>query len=568
MRFFEAQRLAKRNSFWLTLLFGLNAILISSLNAGIAWFVLQGEELQNPLQIPKTVFLLSVLILFLGAVYFMMTVSNGPSVAESLGGDLLSSPKDENERKLMNIIEEMSLASGVPMPYVYVMNNERTINAFAAGAEPSQTVIAVTRGAIEHLNRDELQAVIGHEYSHILNEDMLLNVRLSGVVLGFQIFVKIGDLISSGRRTHRRRSKGEGQIVLVGYALMAFGAFGYFLGRVLQSIISREREFLADAASAQFTRNPQALASALGKIATGCGSVLQTSNRHQMAHIFFSDAVFSIESSLFATHPPVRERIQRLVPGRKIEDIITEVSRQKKSLTADEAMRIELKPSKVTEMAEMLQTAGQPSALSLVLSQNILQHSNHWMELLKDLDYSRLALALMTFRSQANYESCLPFLKKQVSSLQDFEALKKLIDQSETTRIAVYYMALGHLRSLSWKEKQEVLQSMKKTFLQDEKLSLLEALLLLNAEKNLLPALHKPVSSRTLLEAQNSMKTLLSNPEKVSYESLSENLKALNRMSLIQKKKILDELSALWPAQQKEAFRLFSLALQIPIPLH
>lgn len=556
MRFFEAQRLAKRNTFWLTILFGFNAIVISSLNAGIAWYIVRWERLENPMQIPKVVFLVSVVILFLSAVFFMMTVSNGSSVAEDLGGELISNTKDENEKKLMNIIEEMSIASGVPMPYVYVMNSERTINAFAAGANPTQMVIAVTRGAIEHLNRDELQAVIGHEYSHILNEDMLLNIRLSGVVMGFQVFVKIGDLVSDSRR-----------MALIGYLLMAFGAFGYFLGRVLQSIISREREFLADAASAQFTRNPQALASALGKITTGCGSVLHTSNRHQMAHIFFSDAVFSIESSLFSTHPPVRERIERLVPGRKIEDIITEVSRQKKSLTADEAMRIELKPSKVTQLTEMVHTAGQPSALSLVLSQNILQHSSQWMELLKDLDYSRLALALMTFRSQANYESCIPFLKKQVSSLRDFEALKKLIEKDDTTRVAIYYIALGHLRILSWKEKQEVLQNMKETFLQDEKLSFLEALLFLNAEKTLLPALHKPVSTRNLSQAQKSMKELLENPEQVVYESLSENIKTFNRMSLAQKKKFLDELSPLWPLHQREEFRLFSLALQIPIPL-
>ena len=190
--------------------------------------------------------------------------SGGSAVAESLGGRLVdSNTRDPHERKLLNVVEEMAIASGVPMPQVYVLDDEPGINAFAAGHTPSDAAVAVTRGCIATLTRDELQGVIGHEFSHILNGDMRLNLRLMGIIFGILCLAVIGRILLSSRSGN---SKDKNPLPLLGLALLILGWIGVFFGRLIQAAVSRQREFLADASSVQFTRNPGGLSGALQKI--------------------------------------------------------------------------------------------------------------------------------------------------------------------------------------------------------------------------------------------------------------------------------------------------------------
>lgn len=242
--------------------------------------------------------------------------ASGREIARSLGGREIGRNGGLRERRLVNIVQEMSLASGVPVPSIFILENEDGINAFAAGTRINNAAIAVSAGALDKLSRDELQAVVGHEFSHILNGDMRLNIRLVGWIFGLTMFTAVGyaifynaRIIASGRS---REEKGAGMlIVLLGIALLIGGAVGSFFGRIIQAGISRSRERLADASSAQFTRNPLALANALSRIGGDeIGSKISSPRAGEFAHLFFAKSI----ASVFSTHPPLAERIRALDP--------------------------------------------------------------------------------------------------------------------------------------------------------------------------------------------------------------------------------------------------------------
>jgi Zn-dependent protease with chaperone function len=247
-------------------------------------------------------------IVTLGSVFKISQLAAGGSVvAESLGGRLVSpNTRDPEERRLLNVVEEMAIASGLPVPKVYVLDEERGINAFAAGLTQNDAVVAVTRGCLRALNRDELQGVIGHEFSHILNGDMRLNVRLIGIIFGILCLASIGRVLL---RTRGRRNP----LPLLGLLLILIGSIGVFFGRLIQAAVSRQREFLADAAAVQFTRNPAGLSGALQKIAL-LGSRLRSENAADACHMFFANGLSEAFLSLFATHPPIEERIRAIDP--------------------------------------------------------------------------------------------------------------------------------------------------------------------------------------------------------------------------------------------------------------
>lgn len=321
MDFFQRQDQARKNTKLLVFYFGLAvagiiaAVYLASLLifAGAAAKAKRhGFEPQVAFWNPALfgyVALGTLAVIGLGSAYKMAALSAGGStVAESLGGRLVeSNTTDPNERKLLNIVEEMSIASGVPMPQVFVMDDESGINAFAAGHTPSDAAVAVTRGCIQTLNRDELQGVIGHEFSHILNGDMRLNIRLMGIIFG------IVSLVTIGRILLRVRSSGKNQnpLPLFGLVLILIGAVGAFFANLIQAAVSRQREFLADAAAVQFTRNPGGLSGALQKIG-GAGSVLESDHAQEASHLFFSNGVKSSFFNAFATHPPLAERIKAI----------------------------------------------------------------------------------------------------------------------------------------------------------------------------------------------------------------------------------------------------------------
>jgi Zn-dependent protease with chaperone function/uncharacterized tellurite resistance protein B-like protein len=265
----------------------------------------------------------TLLVIASATLYRVFQLSaGGEAVADMVGARRVDpASSDPGERRLLNVIEEMAIASGVHVPSAYVMDGEKGINAFAAGYSPNEAVVAVTRGTLDTLSRDELQGVIGHEFSHILNGDMRLNVRLLGVLFGIVCIGQFGQFLirSTAYRTARvsRENRGpEVALVFLGIALAMIGFLGLEFARLIKAAISRQREFLADASSVQFTRNPDGIAGALDTIATSQRSTL-VGNAHaeELSHMFFVQGVANWMGGLFDTHPPIAERIRRVRPG-------------------------------------------------------------------------------------------------------------------------------------------------------------------------------------------------------------------------------------------------------------
>ncbi len=248
----------------------------------------------------------------------------GAAVARSAGGrEVVPGTCEPGERRLLNVVEEMALASGVPVPRVFVLDEERGVNAFAAGFGLHDAAVAVTRGALSRLSRDELQGVVAHEFSHILNGDMRLNSWLIGVLFGILVTSQIGlglmRVLGRVRISSGRRKGGGGGIVLVlflaGLALWVIGSVGVFFARLIQGSVAREREYLADASAVQFTRHPAGLAGALKRIgAQRSGNAIQSPRRLELAHLLFAPASASGFDGLFASHPPLVARIRRIEP--------------------------------------------------------------------------------------------------------------------------------------------------------------------------------------------------------------------------------------------------------------
>ena len=358
MDFFESQENARRRTFFLVAMYSLAVLMIvlgTYLVVGTVAVIFLGDflaggggEIRPAVPQDDRIFSMiffnwkfilgiagSVLLLIGGAMAgkIIELRQGGSSVARMLGGKPISlDTRDANERKLLNIVEEMSIASGVPPPSLYVIPGRSSINAFAAGYSPNDAAIGVTEGAIEVLSRDELQGVIAHEFSHILNGDMRLNIRLIGVMYGILAVAVLGAgmmraalFASASRGRMYARSSGRGQggggaivLVLAGLALWLIGSVGVLFSRIIKAAISRQREFLADAAAVQFTRNPDGIAGALKKIGgISSNSRVDASKAEEISHMFFAEALSKSRDSfigLLSTHPPLNKRIQAIDP--------------------------------------------------------------------------------------------------------------------------------------------------------------------------------------------------------------------------------------------------------------
>jgi Zn-dependent protease with chaperone function len=263
----------------------------------------------------------TTLVISVGSLYKIRDLSgSGEHVALLLGGRPVN-PQTTNlaERRLLNVAEEMALASGIPVPAVYVLPQEPGINAFAAGHQPGDAVVAVSAGCLTYLTREELQGVIGHEFSHIVNGDMRLNLRLLGVVFGILIVALIGFyVIRLAGLIWTRANKGTqaaAGVFIFGLALVILGYLGVLLGRLIKSAVARQREFLADASSVQFTRNPSGITGALKKIGgLAARSRIRNGHAEEISHMFFGDAFAGSFFNLFATHPPLEQRIRAFEP--------------------------------------------------------------------------------------------------------------------------------------------------------------------------------------------------------------------------------------------------------------
>ena len=268
------------------------------------------------------------IIAFIGlaSLYRIMTLRGGGSkVAVALGGTHVdANHSDRRVRRLVNIVEEMAIASGLPVPEVYVLEQESGINAFAAGYQSEDAAVAVTRGALDIFSRDELQGVLGHEFSHILNGDMRMNMRLVGPLFGIMLIGLMGGILLRSSSHSRVRSSKESSggvmvVLILGLGLTVIGYIGQLAGRLIKAAISRQREYLADASAVQFTRNRDGIGGALKKIAAWKhGSVLADSGAEEVSHMLFANGLQQQFSGLLATHPPITERLQRL--GMKFDN--------------------------------------------------------------------------------------------------------------------------------------------------------------------------------------------------------------------------------------------------------
>jgi Zn-dependent protease with chaperone function len=350
MDFFARQAEARRQTRWFVVAFVL-AVLLVVIGLDVLIFTAFGMALGEgpwrsplyyaihyPARYPGVAFFLTAIVLgLIGIASLVKSIQlrqGGGVVARALGGVLVARDTTDLKRKrLHNVVEEMSIASGVPLPEIYILERETSINAFAAGHTPANAAIAVTQGALDTLSRDELQAVIAHEFSHVLNGDMRLNVQLMGWLFGLFVIAYIG------RKMLRHSPDGDRAAIplaIGGLFIMVLGYIGLFFARVMQAAVSRQRERLADASSVQFTRNPDGLKGALLKIA-GQGSRIVRADADQAAHMLFAEGL----KRFFQTHPSLEERIKALDPRFDVKRLPALASNALNAVPAFEAGELE-----------------------------------------------------------------------------------------------------------------------------------------------------------------------------------------------------------------------------------
>jgi Zn-dependent protease with chaperone function len=333
MNFFEQQHRARRRTWLMLLLFALAVAAIVTafdLVCAVVYVLLFDPQIlySSSLlrQVPRSVYVWSTLatLLVIGwgtASRLYQLSGGGVAVADLIGARHVKRDTGEPaERRLLNVVEEMALASGITVPLVFVMDDRHTINAFAAGYSPNEATVIVTRGALEQLNRDELQGVVAHEFSHILNGDMRLNIHLVGVIAGIVMIGSIGAFLMTGIRDgdDLRRAGTDIRVFFLGLLLWLIGSIGVLAGRLIKAVISRQREFLADASAVQFTRNPGGIGGALFKIGRH-GSTIAQRHAEELSHMCIGPPVNDyFEFASFHDHPPLDDRIERLLgPGAK-----------------------------------------------------------------------------------------------------------------------------------------------------------------------------------------------------------------------------------------------------------
>ena len=324
MNFFEYQDQARRQSRWLVFLFIVAVLIIivvidlavllafGVMNTDCQQAGLSMETIRSNIPTLLTGALITAAVIAVASLFKTAALrSGGGKVARDLGGVLVEADaRDPLRRRLYNVVEEIALASGIAVPEIYVLEQESAINAFAAGFTPADAAVAVTRGALEKLDRNELQGVIAHEFSHIFNGDMRLNIRLMGALFGILMLSLIGRRVLHGSYyVGRSKNNNGGAIVMIALAVMIVGYIGLFFGRWIKSAVSRQREYLADASAVQFTRDPDGIAGALKKIAIYSDASYLNVETEEVSHMLFGNGE---KMSMFSTHPPMNERIRRI----------------------------------------------------------------------------------------------------------------------------------------------------------------------------------------------------------------------------------------------------------------
>jgi Zn-dependent protease with chaperone function len=320
LNFFEHQALARRNSRVMVVLFLIAVVaIVAAVDYVLATvYILFTDPVGR--NVPASLLVWGAVvtagIIFVVSLIHVARLGGGGAAVAAMAGArrVAAGTTEPLERRLVNIVEEMAIASGVRVPQVYVMDQETGINAFAAGWDVSGAVVAVTRGALEKLNRDELQGVVGHEFSHILNGDMRLNIRMLGVLAGIVFIGSVGEF-GMRRAGEADDVRAVSAVFAVGLALFVVGYIGLFFGRLIKAAVSRQREFLADASAVQFTRNPDGIAGALDQIgASPRGALISARCAEDFSHMFFGESLRQRFGGLLATHPSIEARIKRINP--------------------------------------------------------------------------------------------------------------------------------------------------------------------------------------------------------------------------------------------------------------
>ena len=497
MEFFEAQDQARKRTKWLLLWF-LMAVVAVVLAVNILVLAVTGDIellLANPasalgLVLPVTV---GTAGLILGSSLFksLQLRAGGEVVAKDLGGRLVQTgTTDHYERRLLNIVEEMAIASGMPVPQVYVMDHEEGINAFAAGTEPSNAVVGVTRGCMTLLDRDELSGVVAHEFSHILNGDMRLNMRLIGFIFGLVVISIIGrgvfEMMRFSSLSSRRDREGGGAamaILAIGIGLMVIGGIGVFFGRLIQAAVSRQREYLADASAVQFTRNPDGIADALRKIGgLSDRNKLRTAKAGEASHMFFSDS--GLFSFGLATHPPLAVRIKAIL-GREPEGFLESGLSEMEDPGQASAM-----VSGFSGGAGSRPRHSGLQAADIGLEERISQDHGrtvraglppHWQELAhSSAGAQSLVFALLLAEDHDLARAELDYLEKMIGKpAAAFVAQLKpeLEDLPSVEKIALIDLAMPTLRGVSRAEYERFRETMEHLIRADEKVELFEFML-------------------------------------------------------------------------------------------
>jgi Zn-dependent protease with chaperone function len=499
MDFFSSQDAAKRNTVRLIAFFVLaviSMVVLTNLLVMLALGFLNPQTLAGQ-QINWPVFFAVgcgvLAIVTLGSSYKVMQLSGGgDKIADQLGGELIAPDNgDVKKQRLLNIVEEMAIASGVPVPPVYLIPGG-AINAFAAGHTYSDAVIGVSRGALEQLTRDELQGVIGHEFSHILNGDMRLNIRLMGILHGILVIGLIGYYLL--RFTPRsRNSKGSGGFVLLGLGLVVIGYGGTFFGNLIKAAVNRQREYLADSAAVQFTRNPDGIGGALIRIgSTKEGSVLNTPGIAEISHSLFSQGFTSSLTTFFATHPPLGKRIQRILPSWdgqfKPLSVPSDNSTDHKA-TPTSKERID--KSRIGMMATGVAGAAVMSSTKVVgqIGNPTANHVNHARELIEAIpedlkksihsSYGAQAViyALLIDQDVADRKNQLHYLSSAVDTATYNEVMKQTPQTAAlgaSYRLPLVDLALPTLRQLSFNQYKAFKKNLLALIAADNKLHVFE----------------------------------------------------------------------------------------------
>ncbi|MFT5124833.1 MAG: Zn-dependent protease with chaperone function [Kiritimatiellia bacterium] len=438
------------------------------------------------------------LVVFLGSLYKLSMIrEGGAAVANMMGCRLVPTNSAEVlERRALNVVAEMALASGVPVPPVYLMDHEPSINAFAAGFNPEDAVIGISRGALDALTRDELQGVVAHEFSHLLNGDMRLNIRLIGVIHGILLLHLIGyGLMRVVGQGHSRHSRDSNQIqvpvMIFAVCLMGLGWIGVFFGRMIKSAVSRQREFLADASAVQFTRNPDGIGGALIKVGR-CSSKSFIAHRRaeEVSHLFFGNALKRV-SGLMATHPPLTDRIHRLLPhfdgsfppleGREIQANRVSVER---APAPGASMLSHTRPvANVSEIArdpdDLLQVVGAPLADHVAVIKRLLHRLPPAVLEAAHEPFGARALVyvLLLHREPALVERQMEGLRANADQLV-FQETQRLLGFQEAlppeVRLPLVDLCLAALRALSPPQYEDFRKNVLALSNADQQISLFE----------------------------------------------------------------------------------------------